>query len=346
MRCVKKMERGPGLTFTNSAEPTYGDNDVLIQVKYAAICGTDVHIDHWDQWSQQHVKPPVITGHEFMGEIVAMGKNVRHFQIGQRVSAEGHIVCGVCPQCRTGKGHVCKNVEMIGVTRDGGFAEYVSVPMSNVWAVHPDMIDRYCALYDPLGNAMHTVMAQNVSLKRVLITGAGSIGLFAIPIVKSLGATQIIVVEPNEYKRTVAKSLGADLVLSPFEDKVLDHIVDATYGQGADVLLEMSGFADTIRLGLKAVANGGEVSLLGIAPGEVSLDLNNDIIFKALTVRGITGRRIFDTWYQSENFMLRYAHTLDPILTHVLRLDQIEEGIALMTSNQGIKILIDVQKTV
>jgi len=267
-----------------------------------------------------------------------------HLYIGQRVSAEGHITCGYCKYCRNGQGHICKDVEIIGVDRNGCFAEFVCIPAENVWSVHPDIPDYYGALFDPLGNAMHTVMAQPVSMKNVLITGAGSIGLFAIPIAKESGAENVIVIEPNPFKREIALKVGADYVLD-FEDvDIRRKVLDFTDGLGPDVLLEMSGNSQSLRLGLELLSNGGSVSLLGIPSREVSINLAEQVIFKGITIHGITGRKMFETWYQCESFLLKSGKVIDPIITHVLDFEDIEKGFIDMEANRAIKVLLKVSK--
>jgi threonine 3-dehydrogenase len=267
-----------------------------------------------------------------------------HLYIGQRVSAEGHITCGYCKYCRNGQGHICKDVEIIGVDRNGCFAEFVCIPAENVWPVHPGIPDYYGALFDPLGNAMHTVMAQPVSMKNVLITGAGSIGLFAIPIAKESGAEKVIVIEPNPFKREIALKVGADYVLD-FEDvDIRRKVLDFTDGLGPDVLLEMSGNSQSLRLGLELLSNGGSVSLLGIPSREVSINLAEQVIFKGITIHGITGRKMFETWYQCESFLLKSGKVIDPIITHVLDFEDIEKGFIDMEANRAIKVLLKVSK--
>lgn len=344
MNVVKKQGPGRGIEITTDAIPEPAPDEVLIKVNIAGICGTDLHIYRWDAWAESRVKPPLIIGHEFIGTIYALGKNVKHLQIGQRVSAEGHITCGHCKYCRNGQGHICKDVKILGVDRNGCFAEFVCVPAENVWPVHPDIPDFYGALFDPLGNAMHTVMAQPVSMKNVLITGAGSIGLFAIPIAKESGAKKVIVVEPNPFKREIALKVGADHVLDFYDSDIRRKILDYTDGLGPDVFLEMSGNGQSLRLGLELLSNGGEVSLLGIPPREVELNLAEQIIFKGITIRGITGRRMFETWYQCESFLLKNGKVIDPIITHVLDLEDVEKGFMEMEANKAIKVLLKVSK--
>jgi len=342
MKAIRKQNTDRGITVGISEIPKPGPDEVLIRVKMVGICGTDLHIFQWDQWSNARIKPPVIIGHEFVGEIYELGSNVKHLYKGQRVSAEGHITCGHCRFCRNGLGHICQDTKIIGVDRDGCFAEFVCVPAGNVWPVHPDIPDRYAALFDPLGNAMHTVMAQPVSMKNVLVTGAGSIGLFAIPIAKANGAEKVIVVEPNPMKQRLAREAGADYILHPGDANIEDLILKYTDGYGPDVLLEMSGNKQSLRMGLNVLSNGGSVSLLGIPSEAISMDLAEDVIFKGVTIHGITGRRMYETWFQCESFLLKHGSCIEPVITHVMDLDDVEQGFLKMEQGEAAKILLKV----
>lgn len=262
MKAVKKLRAGKGLAMSSAPIPSPENDEVLIKVKSVGICGTDYHIYSWDEWSQRRLKPPVTVGHEFVGEIVELGsdtggKLAGKIYRGQRVSAEGHIVCGLCRFCRTGRGHICQETEIIGVDRDGCFAEYLAVKAENVWPVPDAIPDKYAAVLDPLGNAMHTVMTQPVAAKSVLITGAGAIGLFAVPIAKAMGAEQVLVMEPNPLKKELARQVGADLILDPSDPELAAKVKKATFGYGPDVLLEMSGHPGALRTGLELLSKGG-----------------------------------------------------------------------------------------
>jgi len=342
MKAVKKQAPGKGVAVTVSDVPETGPNDVLIKVRMAGICGTDLHIYQWDEWAKNRIKPPVIIGHEFVGEVYRLGSNVDHLRTGQRVSAEGHITCGHCRLCKNGHGHVCPDFEIIGVDRDGCFAEYISVPATNVWPVPDAIPDRHAALFDPIGNAMHTVMAQPISMRTVLITGAGSIGLFVIPIAKANGAARVIVMEPNSMKRQIALQVGADMVIDPVNEDVKKKVMEFTGNEGVDVLLEMSGNESALHTGLELLSNGGDASLLGIPSRQVPIDLAREIIFKGITIRGITGRRMYETWYQCESFLLKNGNSIEPIITHTLCMEDIEEGFKLMEANEAVKVLVRV----
>ena len=342
MKVIRKHGSSRGMEIGIAEIPEPGPDEVVIKVKLVGICGTDLHIYQWDQWSQNRIKPPVVIGHEFVGEVYEVGSNITHLTKGERVSAEGHITCGYCRYCKDGRGHICQDVKIIGIDRDGCFSEFVCVPVSNIWSVHPEIPDRYAALFDPIGNAMHTVMAQPVSMKTVLITGAGSIGLFAIPIAKANGAEKVIVVEPNAFKREIALKVGADLVLDSAEEDVPSKILNYTDGLGPDVLLEMSGNSNALRMGLNLLGNGGHVSLLGIPAKEIPLNLAEEVIFKGITIHGITGRKMYETWYQCQSFLLKNGESINPIITHTLPFDRLEEGFNLMETNQAAKVLIEV----
>lgn len=341
MKSIKKMGSTKGISIVETPIPVMEADDVLVKVKLAGICGTDLHIYKWDEWSRKRIKPPIIIGHEFLGNIVDLGSNVKHFKKGQRVSAEGHITCGQCFYCKTGKGHICENVEIIGVDRDGCFAEFIRIPGSNIWPIHEDIPDRYGAIFDPLGNAMHTVMAQLISMKDVLITGTGSIGLFAIAIAKANGAKTVIVSEPNLHKRTLATKVGADHVLNSSDEKIEQIIMDITKGKGPDVFLEMSGNPKALHMGLRLLRKGGTASLLGIPETEISIDIAEEIIFKGISIHGINGRHIFETWYQCQDFLLKYGKSIDPIITDIISFDRVESGFSLMEKNKAAKVLLE-----
>lgn len=342
MKVIKKNSKNKGVIITDAPVPSPGPGEVLIKVKMAGICGTDLHIYRWDKWSQNRIVPPIIMGHEFVGEIEEIGRDVHYLKIGQRVSAEGHITCGHCRYCRNGQGHICQTVKVIGVDVDGCFADYLCIPASNIWPVNKDIPDKYAAIFDPLGNAMHAVMTQPIAMKTVLITGAGSIGLFATLIAKTNGAGKVIVVEPYSFKREIAEKIGADLVLDPTDVDIREKIVDNTDGFGPDIFLEMSGNPDALCIGLDVLSHGGSASLLGIPLKKVTLGIAEQIIFKGITMHGITGRKIFETWYQCESFLLRNSKLIEPILTHYLDVENIEKGFTLMENNQAAKVLVQI----
>lgn len=341
MRALVKPRAGPGFLLTDVPIPQIGPTEVLIRVEKAGVCGTDQHIYQWDAWAQQRIKPPLVMGHEFMGTVAAIGDAVRAVAVGERVSAEGHIADLTCLLCRTGQAHICERVEIVGVDRDGAFAEYVAVPEYNVWRLDPAIPDEVAAIFDPLGNAVHTVMSAGVSVKSVAITGVGSIGLMAIPVARAAGATAVYAIDVNPAKLELAQRLGADATFIADRSDVVAEIKRRTRGDGTDVLLEMSGSGEAIDLGLQLLRNGGTAALLGIPAGNVNLNLAERIIFKGLTVLGINGRRMFETWYQME--ALVKSGRVDPraIITHVLPYTQFDRAFELMSKGEAAKIVLD-----
>ncbi len=340
MLSIRKLHAKPGLWLTEDTPvPDYGPNDVLIEITHAGICGTDRHIYEWDTWSQNRIKLGITTGHEFVGRIAKVGDECQRFQVGDRVSGEGHIYCGTCRPCRTGNAHICQQVRIIGIDRNGCFGQFMSFPEKNVWPVHPEIPDKVAAIFDPLGNAVHTVMTAGVSGKNVLISGVGIIGLMAVSVARAAGASKIFATDIDENRLNIAQEIGADHVYDARGDWI-SEIRHATDGLGVDVLLEMSGNGKAIRQGFAALAGGGTVAMLGIPGKEVLFDVANEIIFKAATIHGISGRRIFETWYQMEALLLSRRLKLDPIITHVIDLDQFETGIKMMQSGEAIKVVL------
>jgi threonine 3-dehydrogenase len=343
MKGIKKMRAAEGLDVVSGITvPSIGPTDVLIQVTHAGICGTDRHIYEWDPWAASRVPVGVTCGHEFVGRIVRTGSACQHRKVGDRVSAEGHIGCGICPACRQGQAHICEKVDILGIDKDGCFAEYVAVPESNCWLVPESIPNEYAAIFDPLGNAMHTVMAAGVSGKTVLITGTGIIGLMAVSISKNAGAGRILVTDINPKRLEIAKGLGADETFLASNPNWVSEVRAATGGHGVDVVLEMSGNARAINDGFDALRNGGTVALLGLPPGPVTIDLNNKIIFKGATVLGINGRRMYETWYQVESFLLAGKVDLKPVLTHVIPMDEVDHGVKMMQSGEAIKVVMKI----
>ena len=343
MRALCKTAPKPGFEICDVPVPELGPSDVLIRVEKAGICGSDLHIFSWDKWAQSRIKPPLVMGHEFMGRVEKIGTSVRMVAVGDRVSAEGHIADGTCFLCRTGQAHLCENLKIIGVDRDGAFAEYIAMPESNVWKLDASIPDEFAAVFDPLGNAVHSVMAAGVSVKSVLIMGVGSIGLMAIPVARAAGASAVYAVDVNPAKLELAKKLGADEAFSATDPQIVEKIVAATRGEGVDVLLEMSGNPQALDTGLRAVRKGGCAALLGIPSENVTIDLADRVIFKGLTLLGINGRRMFETWYQTEELVRSGRVDLKPIITHVIRFDEFERGFAMMRSGEAAKIVLDLK---
>ena len=274
MFAVVKPKAAPGAEIREVKVPGFGATDVLVKVKVASICGTDLHIYEWDRWAQNRIHPPLIPGHEFCGEVVAYGDDVTSVKEGDFVSAEMHVACGKCLQCRTGEAHICQNVKIIGVDTDGAFAEYVVIPESNIWKLDPDIPQEYASILDPLGNAVHTVLAGEIAARTVAITGAGPIGLFAIAVARAVGATTIFAIEVNEHRRSVANKMKADYVLDPSKEDVRSIVMEKTGGLGVDVVLEMAGHPDAIRTAFDIVRRGGRMSLLGLTSKPISLNFS------------------------------------------------------------------------
>jgi len=342
MRALTKTAPAPGFELSMVRVPALGPSDVLLRVRKAGVCGTDQHIYSWDTWAQRRIHPPLIVGHEFMGTVAAVGAAVRGIAVGERVSAEGHISCGVCRQCRTGEAHICTDVKIIGVDTDGAFADYIAMPAVNVWRLDRAIPDEFAAIFDPLGNAVHTVMAAGVSTKSVVITGVGSIGLMAIPVARAAGAASVFAIDVNPQKLALAERVGADAVFDARDPNLLDEIARRTGGDGADVLLEMSGSGSAIDAGLHMLRNGGRAALLGIPPDDVAINLAERIIFKGLTVLGINGRKMFETWYQTEALVRSGRVDLRPIITHQLPLEGYADAFELMKSGAAAKIVLEV----
>jgi len=342
VKAIVKSAPRKGFDFLEVPEPKIGPHDALIEVRAVGICGTDVHIYNWDEWSRSRVRPPLVGGHEFVGVVAAVGRDVRHIQPGVRVSAEGHIVCGRCQFCRTGRGHICQDVEIIGIDRNGCFAEYLAMPADNLWPIPDEIQDRSAAVLDPLGNAMHSVMAGSVSGRSVLIIGAGAIGLFAVAIARAAGAALVLVSEPNAFKREIATRVGADRVFDPGGEDLDGQVISSSEGLGPEVVLEMSGAAAGLEGSFRLVRNGGDVVILGIPSGEVSVNWARDIIFKGITVHAINGRRMYDTWYQCQRFLLSARMDIDPVLTHTLPLADYEQGFAALLAGEAAKVVLTV----
>ncbi|MFN2460499.1 MAG: L-threonine 3-dehydrogenase [Candidatus Velthaea sp.] len=341
MRALRKSAAGPGFSLDGVPVPAFGANDVLVRVLKVGLCGTDAHIYAWDHWAERRVKPPLIIGHEFMGVVAAAGDEVRSVIAGDRVSAEGHLACGICLLCRTGQAHICERVKIIGVDTDGAFADYLVMPESNVWKLDPAIPDAWAAVFDPLGNAVHTVMAAGVSTKSVVITGVGSIGLMAIPVARAAGAASVFAVDVNPAKLELAARVGADATFLASAPGLVGDVLRRTSGDGADVLLEMSGQGSAIDSGLAMVRNGGTAALLGIPSDDISINLAERIIFKGLTVLGINGRKMFETWYQTQALVKSGRVDLAPIITHELPFAAFDEAFALMKSGAAAKIVLD-----
>src|SRR6267143_538570 len=340
MKALRKMQAAKGLQMDTVAVPTIGPTDVLVRVKTASICGTDLHIYGWDRWSQGRIKPPLTLGHEFCGIVERVGDQVRAVKPGDFVSAEMHVNCGHCHQCRLGQAHICKNLRIIGIDQDGAFAEFVKIPASNIWKLDPAIPEHYGAILDPLGNAVHTVLAGEIAGRTVLVTGCGPIGLMSIAVAKACGSSTVFATETNEQRRLMAKKMGADVVLNPAATDSVARIKSETSGAGVDVLLEMSGNPAAIQQGFRALRAGGRASLLGIPTESVPLDLVNDVIFKGATVQGIYGRRMYDTWEQMTALLKAGRLNLDALFDERISLEKFESAFTKLQSGLAGKILL------
>lgn len=342
MRAVVKVEPGPGLTLQELPLPEIGPRDVLVKVKAASICGTDLHIWRWDPWARGRLRPPLVIGHEFCGEVVAVGRDVpdTEVRLGDYVSAESHVVCGLCDMCRTGKGHLCRNTRILGVDRDGCFAEYVAIPAINAWPDPPEMPPEIASLQENFGNAVHTAFTVDVRAKKVLVTGCGPVGLMAIAVVKALGARAVYATDISAYRLELAQEMGADAVFHARETNVVEAVREATEGEEVDVLLEMSGAPSALREGLELLKPGGEAALLGLHGRPIEFDVDNLVVFKGITVHGVIGRRLWETWYQARGLLRSGAVDLSPVVTHRFPLEEYERAFELMASGECGKVIL------
>jgi threonine 3-dehydrogenase len=340
MKALRKVRAAKGLEIAEVAVPSIGAADVLVRVKTASICGTDLHIYGWDRWSQGRIKPPVTLGHEFCGVVERVGEEVTAVTAGDFVSAEMHVNCGHCHQCRLGEAHICQNLRIIGIDQDGAFAEFVKIPASNIWKLDPAIPEHYGAILDPLGNAVHTVLAGPIAGQTVLVTGCGPIGLMSIAVAKACGSSTVFATETNEQRRAMAKKMGADVVLNPAAENAVARILAETNGTGVDALLEMSGNPAAIQQGFKSLRAGGRASLLGIPTENVPLDLVNDVIFKGATVQGIYGRRMYGTWVQMTALLKAGRLNLEPLFGERVPLEKFENAFAMLQGGLAGKILL------
>jgi threonine 3-dehydrogenase len=338
MLALVKTGPGPGLSLEDVPEPAPGINDVKIRVRKTGICGTDLHIASWDAWAARTLRPPLVIGHEFVGEVVEVGSNVYDFQAGDIVSGEGHVTCGVCRHCLAGRRHLCAHTEGLGVDRDGAFAEYVVLPMTNVWHHWPGIDEDVAAVFDPFGNAVHTALSFPVLGEDVLITGAGPIGLMATAVVRHAGARYVVVSEPNETRRRIASRMGATIAIDPRERDLGDVQRELGMVEGFDVALEMSGAPAAIRGAMDNMAHGGSIAVLGIPTQEITLDVN-EIVFKLLTIRGIYGREMYETWYKM-TVMLQSGLDIRPAITHRFPFQAHELAFATAASGDSGKVIM------
>jgi threonine 3-dehydrogenase len=338
MKALVKRKSEPGLWLEEVPLPKIGINDVLVEVLRTGICGTDVHIYNWDAWSQKTVPVPLVIGHEFVGRIVEVGSNVKDFGVDEIVSGEGHVVCGRCRNCLAGRRHLCKDTQGIGVNRSGAFAEYLSLPMTNVWAHDPSIPRDVQSIFDPFGNAVHTALQFGVLGEDVLITGAGPIGCMAVAVVRHAGARSVVVTDVNPYRLDLARRMGATLTVDVRTTKLADVQHDLGMKEGFDVGLEMSGNASAFRDMLANMCHGGRIAMLGIPEKEMAIDWNK-VIFNMLTIRGIYGREMYETWYKM-TVMLGSGLDISPVITHRFHYSEFEKGFAAMRSGQSGKVVL------
>ena len=339
MKALVKAKKEVGLWMEDVPVPEVGPNDVLVKVRRTAICGTDVHIWNWDEWSQRTIPVPMTVGHEFMGEVAELGSEVRGLTIGQRVSGEGHITCGHCRNCRAGRRHLCRNTVGLGVNRTGCFAEYVSLPAVNVFPLPDSITDEIASFLDPLGNAVHTALSFDLVGEDVLITGAGPIGVMAASVARFVGARHVVVTDVNEYRLDLARRMGATRAVNVQKQSLRDVMEELHMHEGFDVGLEMSGNGEAFRGMLEVMNHGGRVAILGIPSKDVAIDWNQ-VIFKGLLLKGVYGREMFETWYKMSS-LIQSGLPLGPVLTHRFPIDRFVDGFEIMRSGQSGKVVLD-----
>jgi threonine 3-dehydrogenase len=339
MLALVKTAPGPGLELREVSRPQVGINDVLVRVHKTGICGTDLHIEAWDPWAAKTIVPPLVVGHEFVGEVVEVGSNVNDFAPGDLVSGEGHVVCGRCRHCLAGRRHLCAHTIGLGVGRDGAFAEYVALPMTNIWHHWAGIDEEVAAIFDPFGNAVHTALAFPVLGEDVLVSGAGPIGLMATAVARHAGARYVVVSEPNPVRRAIAERMGATIAVDPRQRDLREVATGLGMVEGFDVALEMSGNATALRAAISAMAHGGAIAILGIPTEEIAIDIN-EIVFKMLTVRGIYGREMYETWYKM-TVMLQSGLDITPAITHRFSFREHEAAFTAARSGDAGKVIMD-----
>lgn len=342
MKALVKAKPEPGLTLTDWPDPKPGPSDVVVRVKATSLCGTDAHIYNWDEWASHRLQLPRIIGHEMCGEIVEVGSDVSSVKVGDFVAAESHLTCGTCFQCRTCQAHVCKNYRILGIDFDGSYAEYVVLSERVLWKTSPDIPPEFACVQEPLGNAVDAALGEDLTGHTLVVTGCGPTGLFAIAIARISGASQILATDISEYRLKLAAQLGADHVLnvkSMAPDEVASALIEMTGGEGVDAALEMSGHPDALHLAFRTVKNGGRVTLFGIPKGQVCFDLPNEIIFKGIRVYGVTGRRLFGTWYRLAG-LFKAGLNIRPVVTHTISMSEYAKGFELVNSGACGKVVM------
>jgi len=341
MQAIVKERPAPGLTVVTVPTPRPGPGEVLIAVRHAGVCGTDLHIADWDAWARGRLKPPLVIGHEFAGEVVTVGDGVDGLKVGQLVTAEGHIVCGHCLQCRTGNSHICRNTRIIGVDRDGAFAEYIVMPATNVLALD-GIATEIGAIMDPMGNAFHTVLTAEIPGSTVFVVGCGPIGCFAVGIARAAGAAKVIASDVNPTRLALAARMGAHITINATRDDVVRTVIAETGGEGADVVCEMSGVPAALHQAFAAVRMGGRVQLLGLPKGEVPVNFADEIIFKGITLYGVIGRKMYETWHQMRRFLTGGNFDPRPVITHQFPLAKIDDALAAIRRGDAGKVILEI----
>ena len=339
MKALSKLKAETGIWMTDVPKPEVGHNDLLIKIRKTAICGTDVHIYKWDEWSQKTIPTPMVVGHEYVGEVVDMGQEVRGFAVGDRVSGEGHITCGHCRNCRAGRVHLCRNTTGVGVNREGAFAEYLVIPAFNAFKIPDNISDELASIFDPFGNATHTALSFEMVAEDVLITGAGPIGIMAAAVAKHVGARHVVITDVNEYRLELARKMGATRAVNVANDKLEDVMNELGMTEGFDIGLEMSGVPSAFNSMLNNMNHGGKIAMLGIPPSDMAVDWNK-VIFKGLVIKGIYGREMFETWYKMAS-LIQSGLNLDPIITHQYSVDDFQAGFDMMISGQSGKVILN-----
>jgi threonine 3-dehydrogenase len=339
MKSLSKLKAEPGIWLTRTEKPKLGHNDLLIKIKKTAICGTDIHIYNWDEWAEKTILTPMVVGHEYAGEVMAIGQEVKGFTLGDRVSGEGHITCGHCRNCRGGKTHLCRNTLGVGVNRAGSFAEYLVIPAFNAFKLPDEISDDLAAIFDPFGNAVHTALSFDLVGEDVLITGAGPIGIMAAAVAKHVGARHVVVTDINEYRLNLAKKMGATRTVDVSKENLNEVMTSLGMAEGFDVGLEMSGVTSAFTSMLNNMNNGGKIAMLGIPGNDMAIDWSQ-VIFKGLTIKGVYGREMFETWYKMAS-LIQSGLDLSPIITHHYAIDDFQQGFDTMRSGQSGKVILD-----
>ncbi len=339
MKALAKLKAEVGIWMTKSPKPKMGHNDLLIKINKTAICGTDIHIYNWDEWSQKTIPVPMVVGHEYAGEVVGIGQEVKGFTIGDRVSGEGHITCGHCRNCRGDRTHLCRNTVGVGVNREGSFAEYLVIPAYNAFKLPDEISDELAAVFDPFGNAVHTALSFDLVGEDVLITGAGPIGIMAAAVAKHVGARHVVITDVNEYRLELAKKMGATRAVDVSKEKLEDVMSELGMTEGFDIGMEMSGVPMAFTSMLANMNNGGKIAMLGIPGQDMAIDWSQ-VIFKGLTIKGIYGREMFETWYKMAS-LIQSGLDISPIITHSFAIDDFQQGFDIMRSGQSGKVILD-----